>query len=336
MTLDGCQVASSPPPPPTTAPAQTTRRRRLFDKAAEAWASAADALDKSLVQWAPVALELSARAWMAAGAYANGALGMEQAAAKWAAGFARQSTFDAWNKAAVAWDAAGKPDQRRRRPADGELLVERELSWNASSSRGTRAPRGTPQWRLVERRSQLERQLLVERRRLQRLLLVERELELERRSSWNATSSGTPPAAGTPARRGTAAGGDGGWNSTADWNSSGEQADDMDRERRGAPACGQARSERPDLARRLGGNSIIALTAVTTWHAVSTRPWTFLAFCGLTLVLQLVSVEVYNRGSSSFASVGPARDRVRVRPRPGDGRPPRSWVRRSSSRGAGG
>src|SRR3954470_13440506 len=50
--------------------------------------------------------------------------------------------------------------------------------------------------------------------------------------------------------------------------------------------------------------AIIALTAVSTWHAVSARPWTFLVFCGLALVLQLVQVEVYNRGATSFASAG--------------------------------
>ncbi len=49
---------------------------------------------------------------------------------------------------------------------------------------------------------------------------------------------------------------------------------------------------------------VIALTAVTTWHAVVARPWTLLAFCGLTVVLQLVQVEVYGRGATSFASAG--------------------------------
>jgi putative nucleotidyltransferase with HDIG domain len=48
----------------------------------------------------------------------------------------------------------------------------------------------------------------------------------------------------------------------------------------------------------------IALTAVHMWHAVSARPWTFLAFCALTVGLQLVQVEVYNRGATSFASAG--------------------------------
>src|SRR3954469_18028088 len=50
--------------------------------------------------------------------------------------------------------------------------------------------------------------------------------------------------------------------------------------------------------------AIIALTAVSTWHAVSARPWTFLVFCGLALALQLVQVEVYNRGPTTFASAG--------------------------------
>jgi putative nucleotidyltransferase with HDIG domain len=50
--------------------------------------------------------------------------------------------------------------------------------------------------------------------------------------------------------------------------------------------------------------AIIAMTAVHTWHAVSARPWTFVVFCVLALVLQLVQVEVYNRGATSFASSG--------------------------------
>jgi HD-GYP domain-containing protein (c-di-GMP phosphodiesterase class II) len=50
--------------------------------------------------------------------------------------------------------------------------------------------------------------------------------------------------------------------------------------------------------------AIIALTAVSAWHAVSARPWTFLTFCGLTIALQLAQVEVYGRGATSFASAG--------------------------------
>ena len=38
--------------------------------------------------------------------------------------------------------------------------------------------------------------------------------------------------------------------------------------------------------------------------SVSADPWSFLAFVALTIALQLVSVEVYNRGSISFAGVG--------------------------------
>jgi hypothetical protein len=53
-----------------------------------------------------------------------------------------------------------------------------------------------------------------------------------------------------------------------------------------------------------GAAAIIALTAVDAWQAVSVRPWTFLAFCALTVGLQLVQVEVYNRGATSFAQVG--------------------------------
>jgi hypothetical protein len=49
---------------------------------------------------------------------------------------------------------------------------------------------------------------------------------------------------------------------------------------------------------------IIAVLAAGSWHAVSARPWVFLAFCSLTIALQLIQVEVYNRGATSFAEVG--------------------------------
>jgi len=49
---------------------------------------------------------------------------------------------------------------------------------------------------------------------------------------------------------------------------------------------------------------IIALTAEGSWHAVSARPWTLVTFCVLTVALQLVQVEVYNRGATSFAEAG--------------------------------
>ncbi len=50
--------------------------------------------------------------------------------------------------------------------------------------------------------------------------------------------------------------------------------------------------------------AIIAISVVDSWHAVSARPATFFAFCGLTIALQLVQVEVHNRGATSFASAG--------------------------------
>jgi putative nucleotidyltransferase with HDIG domain len=46
------------------------------------------------------------------------------------------------------------------------------------------------------------------------------------------------------------------------------------------------------------------LTAQDAARAVGERPVAFLAFVALTAVLQLVTVEVYNRGATSFASVG--------------------------------
>jgi putative nucleotidyltransferase with HDIG domain len=54
----------------------------------------------------------------------------------------------------------------------------------------------------------------------------------------------------------------------------------------------------------LTATAIIAVSVVDSWHGVSARPGTFLTFCCLTIALQLVQVEVYNRGATSFASVG--------------------------------
>jgi HD domain-containing protein/MASE9 protein len=48
----------------------------------------------------------------------------------------------------------------------------------------------------------------------------------------------------------------------------------------------------------------LALTAVDVWHVVRTSPGQLLTFLALTLVLQLVSIEVYGRGSFSFGGVG--------------------------------
>jgi hypothetical protein len=50
--------------------------------------------------------------------------------------------------------------------------------------------------------------------------------------------------------------------------------------------------------------ALIVVLAVDSWQAVSARPWAFLAFFALTIVLQLIHVEVYNRGATSFASAG--------------------------------
>src|SRR4051812_37826000 len=77
---------------------------------------------------------------------------------------------------------------------------------------------------------------------------------------------------------------------------------------RGAPDEAPPQAQRdPNVLISLvasAATAIIALTAMHTWHAVSARPWTFLVFCGLALTLQLVQVEVYNRGATSFASAG--------------------------------
>src|SRR2546421_5595510 len=48
----------------------------------------------------------------------------------------------------------------------------------------------------------------------------------------------------------------------------------------------------------------LALTGQSTWHHVSARPAMFATFLTLTLALQLVYVEVYGRGTFSFAGSG--------------------------------
>ncbi len=50
--------------------------------------------------------------------------------------------------------------------------------------------------------------------------------------------------------------------------------------------------------------AVFALSAVRAWESVRERPWAFLAFLGLTLVLQIASIEVYGRGSFSFGGAG--------------------------------
>src|SRR4051794_4212612 len=49
---------------------------------------------------------------------------------------------------------------------------------------------------------------------------------------------------------------------------------------------------------------IIVLTAAQGWHHIAARPETFAAFLLLTACLQLVTVEVYNRGAHSFVGAG--------------------------------
>jgi hypothetical protein len=48
----------------------------------------------------------------------------------------------------------------------------------------------------------------------------------------------------------------------------------------------------------------LALNAVGVWHVIRDRPGPLLAFLALTLILQLVSIEVYGRGSFSFGGAG--------------------------------
>ena len=50
--------------------------------------------------------------------------------------------------------------------------------------------------------------------------------------------------------------------------------------------------------------AITAVVAADAWHELSPHPLSALAFFALTFVLQVTSVEVYNRGSISFAGTG--------------------------------
>ena len=227
----------------------------------------------------------------------------------------------------------GSPRTRRGRPVDG-LLVERELQLEREL--------------LVERELALEREQLLERQLLlEREQLLERELLLEQRrllrelllwnasSSWNASSleralllereqlAGTPAPPGTPPAHG-------GWNSTGLELGGLKRPMDMDKAPPRSPRL-QARRD-PNVLISLvasAATAIIALTAVPTRGTRSRRdPWTFLVFCGLALVLQLVQVEVYNRGATSFASAGRARDRLHLHHRDGDAGRRRARLRR--------
>jgi putative nucleotidyltransferase with HDIG domain len=48
----------------------------------------------------------------------------------------------------------------------------------------------------------------------------------------------------------------------------------------------------------------LVLSAAAAWREIIDRPWVFLAFLTVTLGLQLVTVEVYGRGTISFAGTG--------------------------------
>ena len=51
-------------------------------------------------------------------------------------------------------------------------------------------------------------------------------------------------------------------------------------------------------------SAIFVVEAHSAWAAISARPTDFVCFVGLTLLLQLVTVEIYGRGAVSFASTG--------------------------------
>src|SRR5690242_6158652 len=48
----------------------------------------------------------------------------------------------------------------------------------------------------------------------------------------------------------------------------------------------------------------LVVAAPSTWAHAHARPAAFVAFLGLTVLLQLVAIDVYNRGSISFANSG--------------------------------
>jgi hypothetical protein len=50
--------------------------------------------------------------------------------------------------------------------------------------------------------------------------------------------------------------------------------------------------------------ALIVATGAQAWHRIEARPSVFVAFLLLTAVLQLVSIEVYNRGAFSFVGAG--------------------------------
>ena len=50
--------------------------------------------------------------------------------------------------------------------------------------------------------------------------------------------------------------------------------------------------------------ALLSLTAVSTWHTVTDRPWTVVSFVALTIGLQLTAVSIYGRGFLSVSGIG--------------------------------
>jgi HD-GYP domain-containing protein (c-di-GMP phosphodiesterase class II) len=77
---------------------------------------------------------------------------------------------------------------------------------------------------------------------------------------------------------------------------------------RGAPEHAQVEARRdPNVLITIvasAATGIVVLTAAQGWHHVEARPGAFAAFLLLTACLQLVTVEVYNRGAHSFVGAG--------------------------------
>jgi hypothetical protein len=73
-----------------------------------------------------------------------------------------------------------------------------------------------------------------------------------------------------------------------------------------APAAGRDPSSVAALVTLVTSvaSGVLALTARGVWNGASDRPAVFLTFFGLTICLQLITVEVYNRGTMSFAGCG--------------------------------
>jgi putative nucleotidyltransferase with HDIG domain len=71
-----------------------------------------------------------------------------------------------------------------------------------------------------------------------------------------------------------------------------------------APAAGDPSAVAAFITLVACAASVVLALTVGSWHAVSARPATFAAFAVLALVLEAIRVDVYGRGTVSFAGTG--------------------------------